>query len=205
MGDEWLVNENIDVDVSQLQDFAKAIQKELDTNFLPSFDNGLRPMLTVQAPFGGGGLKEGAFFRGRHDESRIAVGQLMGDVIKGLTSLSVAATSISAEYLMGDALAQATNDDVYNAFRAANGEQTLSERWQEEGGPADAIPAETSNPAVTDPYYGMDSCPTEDTREQAPAWAQGEVVGEGTSAYEIEDERHHMFGDEFRVDRSSQR
>jgi hypothetical protein len=53
-------------------------------------------MLTVQAPFGGGGLKEGKFFRGRHDESRSAVAQMLGDAMKGLVSLSTAAASISA-------------------------------------------------------------------------------------------------------------
>lgn len=119
MGDEWLVDEQIDVDIQQLKDFALAIQREMETNFQPSFDNGLRPMLTVQAPFGGGGMKEAAFFRGRHDESRMAISHLMGDVMKGLAALSTAAMSISAEYLTGDALAQATNDDVYNAFSAS--------------------------------------------------------------------------------------
>lgn len=205
MGGEWLVNENIDVDVNQLQDFAKAIQQELESNFQPSFERGLRPMLTVQAPFGGGGMKEAAFFRGRHDESRMAVSHLIGDVIKGLTALSVAATSISGEYLLGDALAEATNDDVYNAFNAVDGQETLSGRWQQEGDPAELVPEEARNPETVGPYHGMDSCPTEDTREQAPQWAASETIGSGPGAYEIEGEDQRMHGEEFRLDQSSLR
>ncbi|MEV6695178.1 hypothetical protein AB0M35_27270 [Micromonospora sp. NPDC051196] len=205
MGGEWLVNENIDVDVNQLQDFAKAIQKELESNFQPSFENGLRPMLTVQAPFGGGGMKEAAFFRGRHDESRMAVSHLMGDVIKGLTALSAAATSISGEYLLGDALAEATNDDVYNAFNAVDGQKTLSGQWQQEGDPTETIPEQARNPEPVGPYHGMDSCPTEDTREQAPQWAAPETVGDGPGAYKIEGEDQRMHGDEFRLDQSNLR
>ncbi|RUL90023.1 hypothetical protein [Verrucosispora sp. FIM060022] len=205
MGGEWLVNENIDVDVNQLQDFARAIQKELDTNFQPSFENGLRPMLTVQAPFGGGGMKEAAFFRGRHDESRMAVSHLMGDVIKGLTALSAAATSISGEYLLGDALAEATNDDVYNAFNAVDGQNTLSGKWQQEGDPMEEIPEQARDPEVVGPYHGMDSCPTEDTREQAPKWAAAETVGNGPGAYQIEAEDQRMHGEEFRLDQSNLR
>ncbi|RIV34349.1 hypothetical protein [Micromonospora radicis] len=206
MGGEWLVDENVDVDVDQLQDFAQAVRKELETNFQPSYENGLRPMLTVQAPFGEGDMKEAAFFRVRHDESRLAVSHLMADVIKGLTALSVAATSISAEYLMGDALAEATNDDVYNAFHGVDGQETLSGRWQEEGDPAEeAIPAEIRNLETASPYQGMDSCPTTDAREQQPDWADGEVVGEGDGAYEIQAERHQMHGDEFRLGPTSTR
>jgi hypothetical protein len=206
MNDRWLVDEQIDVDIQQLKDFALAIQKELETNFQPSFDNGLRPMLTVQAPFGGGGLKEAAFFRGRHDESRIAISGLMGDVMKGLTALSMAAMSISAEYLTGDALAQATNEDVYNAFFAVDGQDTLSGRWQQgEENPADAVPEEAVNPTPMNPYAGMDSCPTGDQREEAPEWAKAEVVGEGTGAYLIPSDDERMHGERLRLDQSDLR
>ncbi|GGM60598.1 hypothetical protein GCM10011608_52090 [Micromonospora sonchi] len=205
MGGEWLVNENIDVDVNQLKDFAQAIQNELKTNFVPSYENGVSPMLTVQAPFGRGGLKEAAFFRGRHDESRMAVSHLMGDVMKGLTALSTAALSISAEYLMGDALAQATNDDVYNAFQAVDGQDTLSGAWQQKGDPADKVPAEAKNPEVVGPYYGMDSCTVEDKREEAPEWTKPDTVGEGPGAYQIPGEDQRMHGDDFRMDQSGRR
>ncbi|MEG3635981.1 hypothetical protein [Micromonospora palythoicola] len=206
MGDEWLVDEQIDVDIQQLKDFALAIQKEMEQNFQPSFDNGLRPMLTVQAPFGGGGMKEAAFFRGRHDESRMAVSQLMGDVMKGLVALSTAAMSISAEYLTGDALAEATNVDVYNAFSAVDGQETLSGLWQQgEGDPTERIPAEAVDPTAMSPYAGMDSCPTGDEREETPQWAQREVVGEGSGAYVIQGDSEQMHGDDLALDQTSMR
>ncbi|GIJ35690.1 hypothetical protein ACN26Z_00975 [Verrucosispora sp. WMMD703] len=206
MGDEWLVDEQIDVDIQQLKDFALAIQREMETNFQPSFDNGLRPMLTVQAPFGGGGMKEAAFFRGRHDESRMAISHLMGDVMKGLTALSMAAMSISAEYLTGDALAQATNEDVYNAFTAVDGQDTLSGRWQEgTENPADSVPESALNPAPMNPYHGLDSCPTGEQREETPAWAQSEVVGEGAGAYVIHGDGERMHGEDLRLDQSDLR
>ncbi|MGC5054865.1 hypothetical protein ACLQ2S_25845 [Micromonospora sp. DT48] len=203
MGDEWLVDEQIDVDIQQLKDFALAIQKEMETNFQPSFDNGLRPMLTVQAPFGGGGLKEAAFFRGRHDESRMAVSHLMGDVMKGLTALSTAAMSISAEYLTGDALAQATNDDVYNAFSAVNGQDTLSGRWQEsqEGqeNPANSVPTEALDPNT---YFEPEPSSSGDQREETPEWARTDVVGEGPGRYVIPGDNEYMHGEHLRLDQS---
>ncbi|GIJ79986.1 hypothetical protein SAMN05443287_11767 [Micromonospora phaseoli] len=206
MSDAWLVDEQIDVDIQQLKDFADAIRKEMETNFQPSFDNGLRPMLTVQAPFGGGGLKEAAFFRGRHDESRVAVSALMGDVMKGLTSLSMAAMSISAEYLTGDALSQATNEDVYNAFTAVDGQDTLSGKWEQSGeNPADAVPAEALNPTPMNPYAGMDSCPTGEQREETPAWAKADVVGEGSGAYLIPSDGELMHDPELHLDQSDLR
>ncbi|MEU5553777.1 MULTISPECIES: hypothetical protein [unclassified Micromonospora] len=207
MGDEWLVDEEINVDIQQLKDFAQAIQKELDENFRPSFEGGLQPMLTVQAPFGGGGMKEAAFFRGRHDESRMAVSHLMGDAMKGLVALSTAAISISAEYLTGDALAQATNDDVLNAFHGVDGQETLSGAWQEGNAddPAGTVPQEAANPVPMNPYEGMDSCPTGDRREETPAWAQREVVGEGPGAYVIAGDAERLHGDHLAIDQSNLR
>ncbi|MBQ1027728.1 hypothetical protein [Micromonospora sp. C95] len=206
MGDEWLVDEQIDVDIQQLKDFALAIQKEMETNFQPSFDNGLRPMLTVQAPFGGGGMNEAAFFRGRHDESRMAISNLMADVMKGLTSLSTAAMSISAEYLTGDALAQATNDDVYNAFSAVDGQDTLSGRWQEGAeNPADAVPDAALNPEPMDPYYGLNACPTGGQSEETPEWARAEVVGEGSGTYLIHGDGERMHDESLRLNQSDLR
>ncbi|MDG4794498.1 hypothetical protein [Micromonospora sp. WMMD1082] len=206
MADEWLVDEQIDVDINQLKDFAQAIQKELETNFQPSFENGVRPMLTVQAPFGGGGLKEAAFFRGRHDDSRMAVSHLMGDVMKGLTALSVAAVSISAEYLTGDALSEATNTDVFNAFYAVDGQDTLSGQWQQgDGDPTANLPEEAVNPTPMSPYEGMDSCPTGDQREETPEWARTEVVGEGSGAYVISGDGERMHGEDLQLDQSNLR
>ena len=205
MGDEWLVDEEINVDIQQLKDFALAIQKEMEENFQPSFNNGLQPMLTVQAPFGGGGMKEAAFFRGRHDESRMAVSHLMGDVMKGLVALSTAAMSISAEYLTGDALAQATNEDVLNAFHGIDGQETLSGHWQQEGDPTESVPEQAVNPTPMSPYEGMDSCPTEDKREETPQWAQREVVGEGPGTYVIQGDAEQMHGQDLALDQSNLR
>lgn len=150
MGEEWLVDKEIDVDIQQLQDFAKHIKDELETNFRPSFERGVRPMLTVQAPFGGGGLEEGKFFRTRHDESRASVAQMLGEAMKGLAALSIAATSISAEYLMGDAMSQATNEDVLNAFSGVDGQKTLNDYWKDAPPEKQAdgvIPKEAQDPA----------------------------------------------------------
>ncbi len=205
MGDEWLVDEEINVDIQQLKDFALAIQKEMEENFQPSFNNGLQPMLTVQAPFGGGGMKEAAFFRGRHDESRMAVSHLMGDVMKGLVALSTAAMSISAEYLTGDALAQATNEDVLNAFHGVDGQETLSGNWQQEGDPTESLPEQAVNPTPMSPYEGMESCPTGDKREETPQWAQREVVGEGSGAYVIQGDSEQMHGKDLALDQSNLR
>ncbi|BCJ59700.1 hypothetical protein [Micromonospora endophytica] len=134
MGDDWLVNEEIKVDIQRLKDFAEAVRKELESNFQPSYENGLRPMLAERAPFGDGGLKEAAFFGERHEDSRMAVMQLMADVMRGLASLSGAARAISAEYADGDAMVKATHDDVFNAFTDVDGQQTLDGTWQHSGG-----------------------------------------------------------------------
>ncbi|GIJ29637.1 hypothetical protein Vqi01_47990 [Micromonospora qiuiae] len=208
MGDEWLVDEDIDVDIQQLKDFAQAIQQELEKNFQPSFENGVRPMLTVQVPFGSGGLKEAAFFRGRHDESRMAVSHLMGDVMKGLAALSVAAMSISAEYLTGDALAQATNEDVLNAFEAVDGQQTLSGMWQKNGeDPTGNIPEAALNPATTSPYDSTQICTPDhipgDNREETPQWAKPEVIGEGSGAYLVHGDGERMHDEKLRLDQSN--
>lgn len=163
MADKWLVDGNIDVDIHQLQDFAKHIKDELEQNFRPSFEHGIKPMLTVRAPFGGGGLREAGFFRDRHDESRMAAAKLMGDVMKGLTALSTAAMSISAEYLTGDALAQATNDEVLRAFSGVEGQKTLDEYWASDEG-KDANPDKSLPEAAEDPgkHNNLDSGPNLD-------------------------------------------
>ncbi|MET8148619.1 hypothetical protein ACIBSW_35305 [Actinoplanes sp. NPDC049668] len=150
MGPEWLVDKEIEVDIHQLQDFARHIQAELDQNFKPSFEHGIKPMLMVQAPFGSGGLGEARFFRGRHDESRSAAASMLADVMKGLVALQMGAASIAAEYLTGDALAQATNEDVYKAFSGGDGLKTLDDILKQ--APADqqaegAMPEEAKDPS----------------------------------------------------------
>ena len=199
MGDQWLVDENIKVDIQQLQDFAEHIRQELETNFQPSFKNGIEPMLTTQAPFGAGGLEEGKFFRGRHDDSRAAVSQMIVDAMRGLTALSVAAMSISAEYLTGDALSQATNDDVYNAFNGVDGQQTLNDYWQQPEGqeqdPQTAIPEGADDPAT---YYGENGSNNSSTPGDTPAMYQETTIAEGKPGeYTIKGDDEDMHNPEY--------
>jgi hypothetical protein len=197
MGEEWLVDKEIDVDIHQLQDFAKHIRDELQTNFQPSFERGVRPMLTVQAPFGGGGLGEGKFFRTRHDESRASAAQMLAEAMKGLASLSTAATSISAEYLMGDAMAQATNDDVLGAFTAVDGQKTLNDYWKDappEKQADGAIPKEAQNPESYFEDQNNDGKADTDTPEmyRDSTIAQGES-GEYHIGGDNEDMHNHKY------------
>ncbi|GAB1640887.1 hypothetical protein [Krasilnikovia sp. MM14-A1259] len=150
MGPEWLSDKEIDVDINHLQDFAKHIRAEVEQNFTPSFEHGIKPMLMVQAPFGSGGLGEAKFFRSRHDESRAAAASMLGEVMKGLTALHLAATSIAADYLTGDALAQASTEDVYKSFQGGDGLKTLDDIAKQT--PPDkqvdgAIPDEAKDPS----------------------------------------------------------
>lgn len=116
MGDDWPTGETINVDIQRLDDFAAALMDELNAHFTPGFQYGVLPMLQVQAPFGAGGMNEGQYFRTRHDQSRTAIQELLTEVGMGLASLSTATKSISAGYLTEDALTEATNNDVFNAF-----------------------------------------------------------------------------------------
>ena len=150
MAEAWMSSEKIEVDVDQLNDFAEHIQSELEKNFRPSFEAGIRPMLTIQAPFGAGQMKEAQFFRGRHDESRSSAASMLGEAMKGLMSLSMGARSIATEYLNGDAFAKATSDDVYDAFSGVDGRQTLDDYWKkapEEKQADGPIPEEAKDPS----------------------------------------------------------
>ncbi len=124
----------IKVDISGLQDFAKLLNSELKDDFQVNLRQGVEPMLRVAAPFGGGGLREGQFFRQAETRTRTAIGGLLSDVYLGLQSLSLAATSIYFEYLSGDNLASATLDDVMNAFYPPPGMMTLQQKIQQQDG-----------------------------------------------------------------------
>lgn len=172
MPDDWLVNESIDVDVRQLQDFSKHIQDELTKNFSPSFSNGIEPMLRVQAPFGGPGMKEGAFFRVQHSNATGAAALMLRDAMANLAALSKASMAIAAEYMTGDALAQATNDDVYKAFIAADKPPAVAGEGDQAGSgnaAADAAAKDAEqNPAK---YQGGDT--------GGSSFYDGEVIQEG--------------------------
>ncbi len=152
-GPAWLASENIEVEISQLDDFAKAIEQELSQNFKPSFQQGIVPMLAVHAPFGQGNLAEGKFFGGQHKQSSDSLELLMRDTIQGLTSLQMAARSIAAEYRSGDAMSEASMTDVMNGFLGKEGEPTLRslQLQNQQSGGTEAqgdIPPQAQNPGA---------------------------------------------------------
>ncbi|MDG4762754.1 hypothetical protein O7632_01275 [Solwaraspora sp. WMMD406] len=198
MGDEWLVDEQIDVDIQKLQDFATSIREELETNFAPSLAAGIRPMLTEPIPTDPT-WSESQLFVSRHDESRQAIGQLLGDVARGMAALSTAAMSISAEYLAGDAFSQATNQDVLRAFSGIEGQQTLDDYWQQEDSaendPANVVPAELTDP---EHYFGENSSGTSGPDGGTPALYQETVIAEGeTGEYVIPADQEDMHDSRF--------
>ncbi|WJK33607.1 hypothetical protein [Solwaraspora sp. WMMA2065] len=187
--DSWLVNETIDVDIEQLDDFAQCVMDELRLNFQPSLASGINHMLTIPVPFGGSGMSEGRFFQGRHDENREAATLLLGEVAKGLASLATAAKSISAEYLDGDALVAADQMTIFNAFAALDGQETLEGHWQD------------PESGIEDPSLVVD--PDEETSSYAPEAAdrdlslyEAETIGEGDGAYDIRADDEDMHDDE---------
>lgn len=116
MADEWLEHKEIKVDLNSLTDFAELIRKEVQENFMPSFNDGIKPMLSASVPWGGGGMPEGLFYGDFQKDARVALGKMMNDVMTGLTAISVAAGSIAGQYALGDDMAKASNDDVLKAF-----------------------------------------------------------------------------------------
>lgn len=121
--DTWLAQDDspIKVNIDSLGDYAKLMQDEAKGDFHNNLTNGVMPMLRVQAPFGGGGLKEGAYYRQNHDNAKKAVGSFISDVFNGLQALSCAAQSIHFEYLSGDDMSKASMDSVWNAFYPTSG------------------------------------------------------------------------------------
>ncbi|MFB9239359.1 hypothetical protein ACFFWC_28130 [Plantactinospora siamensis] len=188
-GDKWLADGNVEVDIHQLQDFAKHIKDELEKNFRPSFENGIAPMLRVQPPFGGGGLSEGKFFRVEHDKSRAAAQALLHEAQAGLMSLSAVAMSIAAEYLDGDAFAQAKSDQVYDALNAAppppatNGD---GKDGKDGKGDTVDVSADKKDPSK---YFGPNSG---DQGGTTPGQGDQQVIGKGDGQYVIPADQEHM-------------
>jgi hypothetical protein len=152
--DEWL-HRTVNVNVGSVFDFAERIRTELTDNFTKSISDGVQPMMSVQPRFGGGVVKEGAFFRGMHNKQRRAAMYLINDVALGLQALSTAAYAVAAEYLLGDAESQATVDDVYDSFiptatPTTADTQTTTDTTTE---PMPYIPPQVTNPdAYQSPY-----------------------------------------------------
>ncbi|MFV2018489.1 hypothetical protein [Micromonospora sp. LOL_023] len=184
MADDWLANEIIEVDIEKLDDFATYVMDELRLNFQPSLESGINHMLTIPVPFGGSGLSEGRYFQGRHDENRQAAAQLLGEVAKGLASLSVAAKSISAEYLNGDALTEADNKTIHEALMAVDGQETLSGLWQDPGNDVED-PSLAVEPEGSSPY-------APGVADTGLSLYEAETVGEGAGAYDIDGDREDM-------------
>jgi hypothetical protein len=146
MADTWqpVDKSSVKVDIKGLQDFAKLVSDELKNDFTVNMQQGIAPMLRVAAPFGGGGLHEGALFRQHHDRARMAIGGLLGDITLGMQALSMAAMAIAFEYLGGDNLSSATLDDVSNAFHPPPGMMTLKQKIQQDN--AGQLPDVTKDP-----------------------------------------------------------
>ncbi|WFE25952.1 hypothetical protein O7623_21660 [Solwaraspora sp. WMMD791] len=190
--DSWLVNETINVDIEQLDDFAQCVMDELRLNFQPSLEGGINHMLAIPVPFGGSGLSEGRFFQGRHDENRRAATLLLGEVAKGLASLATAAKSISAEYLDGDALAEADQKAIFNAFIAVDGQDTLSGLWQEPGSGIEDPSLAVGEPEPEPSAYAPQ------TAEPGLSLYDAETVGDGDGAYDIEADDEDMHHDDLK-------
>jgi hypothetical protein len=192
MGDDWLVDsKSVEIEIQSLFDFAEAMQKELEVNFLPSMEAGVKPMLHVQAPFGGGGLSEGKFFSGRHGETVQAVAALCGEAVRGLAALRFAADTIAKEYRNADALAQATQDDVYDAFYPLDSNNTLQGAWSQAS--KDGRAGESGSPvaaALTDPnsYFSVQG----EGADPVPRTYQEDSVGDGAGQYVIQGDDENM-------------
>ncbi|GAA1741483.1 hypothetical protein [Luedemannella helvata] len=114
MADAWL-HKTVDVDINGVLDFANRVIT-VQEDFAKSLGEGVTPMMKVKPAFGGGVVKEGAYFRGMHDNQVRAAMAMINDVVRGLAALSKASAGVAVEYLNGDAESQANVDDVYNAF-----------------------------------------------------------------------------------------
>lgn len=126
MPDSWIpTNTSIEVDIQRLEDFATLVQRELNENLGKNVDEGITPMLTLEARFGDGTFKEGSYLRQIHDRSRTAVLKLLADLQMGLMALSTGAQAIARDYAGGDALSSATMDDVRDAFHPLDQNNTL--------------------------------------------------------------------------------
>jgi hypothetical protein len=154
--DEWL-HRTVDVNINSVFDFADRVRVELTDNFSMSVQDGVQPMMSVQPRFGGGVVKEGAFFRSMHDKHRRAAMYLINDVALGLQALSTAAFSVATEYMLGDAESQATVDDVYESFRptpppAGSTTTTTTETTDTATQPIYIPPSVTNPDSYTSPY-----------------------------------------------------
>lgn len=115
MAEGWL-HQQVEVDIQTVLAFAEKVGA-ITEDFSKSLGDGVTPLMSgTRANFGGGVINEGGYLRSLHDRHREAAMYMIRDVVAGLSALSRASAAVGAEYLYGDALTQATVDDVYGAF-----------------------------------------------------------------------------------------
>lgn len=184
MSEPWL-HQTVNVNVSSVQDFALRVQAEFTDNFTPSLSEGVQPMLSAQPSYTGG-LNEGEYFRGMHQKHVKAAMYLINDVTLGLQALSRAAAAVATEYAYGDALSEATVDDVYESF-IPTAEQRDQSPTEEPDPLSDPTAELDLPPEVTDPD-AYESSGSDD--------GEGEAIAEGgPGEFEIRDDDERVFED----------
>jgi len=179
MTDSWVPeNTSIEVDLNSLRDFADHIGKELSDFFDKNVTDGIRPMLTVRAAWGGGGLKEGSFFSAVHDRNRKAAGLMLADVHKGILALASAAASIAADYASGDALSSANVDDVNHAFNPLDGTKSLDSLTNTNNGGTTSTAADQGGANADSHDHGRDN-PGDPSALDGPTNPDGSVTIDG--------------------------
>lgn len=115
---EWLSTGSAEVkaDLDGIKRFAAQVRAEMTDNFSHNVNNGIKPLLNMQVPFGGTGMKEGMYYGEFAYKARTAVGELLQQAMLGLTAISLAAESVANSYATGDAEASATNQEVLAMF-----------------------------------------------------------------------------------------
>jgi len=185
MAEEAWLQQSVDFDIQSLLDFAENIRSTLE-DFYTSLNTGILPL--HEAGRFGEVVKEGVYFRDAHGLQVEAMQLMLEDVVRGLNALSMAAAAIAAEYQAGDALTQATVDDVWNAFTASldpvldgdseDGQQASSDdEWSSE---------EWSDPEIE--FAEPDERPVLD--------GSGRTLAEGTPGeFRIEADDEDVYGD----------
>lgn len=179
MADAWL-HKTVDVDINGVLDFANRVIT-VQQDFSKSLADGVTPMMKVKPAFGGGVVKEGAFFRGMHDAQVQAAMAMINDVVRGLAALSKASAGVAVEYLNGDAESQANVDDVYNAFRPTPPKDDAATTTTTTAG-GNQVPF-NDKPVELPPYVPTPHTP-----------GSGEVVAPGTAGQYViagDDEKMH--------------
>lgn len=161
------------------------VQAEFTDNFAPSVSEGIMPMMSAQPSYMGG-LNEGEYFRGMHTKHVKAAMHLINDVTLGLQALSRAAAAVAVEYAYGDALSEATVDDVYESFIP-----TPEQRTQSPTGEPDPLSDPTAEVELPPEFTNPDAY---DSDEPERDDGEGRFIAEDESGeFEIEDDDEEVF------------